>query len=107
MTIVQEESGSVGVGSSKSMLNKGREAKLGENSREVGVRDSVVGFFLIKEDQRTIHRTAVGRIQVRGSLISGMAKDIMNSHGNISGISIVNEAGLMRRNQIRENGREP
>jgi hypothetical protein len=47
--IVQKESGGRGVGSGEGMLNKGRETKLGKDSREVRVRDPVVGLFLIEE----------------------------------------------------------
>src|SRR6185295_724025 len=91
-------SGSVGVSDSESVLNKGRKTKLGKNSGKVRVGDSVVSFYLIKEDERTIHR-AIGS----DSLVSSITKDVTNSHGNISGIAILNKASLMGRDQGRKN----
>ena len=97
MTIVHEESGGVGVGDSKGVLGKGRETELSEDSRKVRVGDPVVGFFLIKEDERTIHRGI-------SSLVSSVTKDVTNSHGDIRGVAILNEASLMWRDQMRKDG---
>jgi len=98
MTIVHEESGSVGVSDSEGVLDKGRETKLSKDSRKIRVGDPVVSFFLIKEDERTIHR-AIGS----DSLVSSVTKNVTHSHGNISGIAIFSEASLMGRNQSRKN----
>ena len=58
MTIVHEKGRGGGVGNGESMLKEGGKTKFGKDSRKVRVRDPVVGFLLIKENQRTVHRGA-------------------------------------------------
>jgi hypothetical protein len=104
MTIVHEESRGRGVGDSEGILKEGRETEFGKNSREVRVGDPVVGFLLIKENQRTIHRGRGGIRVVSGSLVRKVTKEITNSHGNISGVTVFDEASLMSGDQIRKDG---
>ena len=88
MTIVHKESGGWGVGGRKSVLNKGREAKFCEHRRKVGMRNPVVGFFLVEEDQSTVYRVIGG---------SGVAQDLANGHSDISSLSMLYKASLVRR----------
>jgi len=102
MTIVQKESGGVCVGGGKGMLNKDREAKFVENGTKVRVRNPVVGFFLVEENQSTFHR---GRARTsttawRSSSFGSVAQNVAESHCHISSIAITNKASLMRRDQV-------
>jgi hypothetical protein len=106
MTIVHEESRSGGVRDSKGMLKKRGKTKFGKDSRKIWVRDPVIGFLLIKENQRTVHSGRGGIRVMSGSLVRKMTKEITNSHGNISGITVLNEASLMGRDQMRKHGSE-
>jgi hypothetical protein len=106
MTIVHEKGRSGGVGDGESVLKKRGKTKFGKDSRKIRVRDPVVGFLLIKKNQRTVHRGG-GRIRVRSSsLVCEVTKEITNSHGNISGITVFDKASLMRRDQRRKHGSE-
>jgi hypothetical protein len=104
MTIVHEESRGGGVSNSECVLKERGKTKFGKDSRKIRVGDPVVGFLLIKENQRTVHRGG-GRIRVRsGSLVSEVTKEITNSHGNISGVTVFDKASLMGRDQIGKHG---
>jgi hypothetical protein len=93
VTIVHEVSRGRSVGGGKSVLYKGRKTKFGKDSRKIRVRDPVVGFFLVEEYNSTVDR-----------VLGGVTQDFTNSHGDISGIAILNEASLMRRDQVRKDG---
>ena len=56
MTIVHEESRGGGVSNSESVLKERGKTEFGKDSRKIRVGDPVVGFLLIKENQRTVHR---------------------------------------------------
>ena len=56
MTIVHEKGRGGGVGNGKSVLKERGKTKFGKDSRKIRVRDPVVGFLLIKKNQRTVHR---------------------------------------------------
>jgi hypothetical protein len=98
--VVHEKGGSVGVSNRKGVLEKGGEAELGKNRGEIRVRDPVVGFFLVKEDQRTVHREIVK------ILFGGVTQDVTNSHCDISGLTTTDKASLMGRNELRKNSRK-
>jgi len=103
--IVQKEGGSVGIGSGKGMLNKDRETKLVKNCAKVRVGNPVVGFFLVKKNQSTIHR-GVGKTTSRSSSFCSVAQNVAKSHCHISGVATTNKARLMGRDQIREDDRK-
>jgi hypothetical protein len=90
MAIVQEKSGSVGIGCGKGMLEKGRKTVFSKNGRKVRVADPVVSLFLIKEDKSAVDR-----------VFGGMTQDVANGHSDISCVAMLDKTSLMRRDKGR------
>ena len=73
------------------MLQKGRKTKGGENREKVRVRDAIVSFFLVKEDEPPID-----------GVLRSVTKDSSHSHGNVSSLTAFDIASLVMSNQIRK-----
>jgi hypothetical protein len=54
MTVVKKTSEGIKKGSTVSVAEKGRETKAMENCKKVVVREAVVSFLLVEEEQGTV-----------------------------------------------------
>ena len=90
-SIVHEEGNSVRIGNRKGMKKGRGEAEGGQSRSKIGMRDPVVSFFLVQEDESAVER-----------VLSHIAQNVAEEHGNVSSIAIPNKASLMRRDQSRK-----
>jgi hypothetical protein len=95
MTIVKKTSEGVKKSSTISMAEKGRETKAVKNCKEVVVREAVVSFLLVEEEQGTVCGRGCGVWENRSNELS-----------DIGGLSALNEPSLIGRNQGGEDTSE-
>jgi len=92
LSIIQNASRGISESSCVSVLKKGRKTKGGENSKKIWMRDAVVGFRLVEKDQPPVN-----------GVLSCITQNIAQGHGNVSGLSSLDETSLVMSNQIWKN----
>jgi hypothetical protein len=92
LAIIEDAGRRISEGSSVSVLQKGRKTKGRENRKKIRVRDAIVSFFLVKEDEPPID-----------GVLRCITKDRAYCHSDVGSLTAFDKASLVTSDQSRKN----